>query len=45
MACTVAPSASIDAWICSSGGVRSFNPLASSGTLIGRTLLVTLRKP
>ena len=45
MACTTAPSASIEAWICSSGGVRIFRPFMSSGVLIGRTLLVTLRKP
>ena len=35
MACTIAPSASIDAWICNSGGVRIFNPATSSGALIG----------
>ena len=35
----------MEAWICNSGGVRSFRPLTSSGALIGRTLLVTLRKP
>src|SRR5580698_7444428 len=45
MACTTAPSDSIETWICSSGGVRIFNPFMSSGALIGRTLLVTLRKP
>src|SRR6202011_5953033 len=31
--------------LCSSGGVRILSPFTSSGVLIGRTLLVTLRKP
>ena len=33
MACTVAPSASIEAWICSSGGVRSLRLLTSYGRI------------